>query len=59
MPVKKGDRVQIPNDGMGRPVLEFDKQTRSYTEQLQWFEVVSVASSKIELKPVWPDASSG
>jgi hypothetical protein len=53
--MKVGERLQIPNDGYGNPVLEFDRKTKKYGPGLQWFEVTRLHDNgNILLKPVWP-----
>lgn len=52
--VKIGERLQIPNDGFGNPVREFDRKTRKPIDKLQWFEVTEITHGSVKLKPIWP-----
>jgi len=52
--LKIGDRITIPKDQYGLPIRKFNPKTKKYIDdELQVFEVTSMADNRIDLKPVW------
>ena len=59
MIAKIGDRLQIPNNGYGKPVLEFNRKTKDYGPALQWFEVTGIDDNgNLALRPIWLNGKS-